>query len=50
VRDSVVEALIGLGFPAKQAEQTVDGVLAEDGTAETSTVLRGALAILGRKR
>ncbi|MDQ3579129.1 MAG: Holliday junction branch migration protein RuvA [Actinomycetota bacterium] len=50
VRGSVVEALIGLGFPAKQAEQTVDGVLAEDGTAETSTVLRGALAILGRKR
>ncbi|MDQ3404380.1 MAG: Holliday junction branch migration protein RuvA [Actinomycetota bacterium] len=50
VRDSVVEALIGLGFPAKQAEQTVDGVLAEDGTAETSTVLRGALALLGRKR
>jgi Holliday junction DNA helicase RuvA len=50
VRAEVVEALAGLGFPAKQAEQAVDKVLAENGTASTSTVLRAALATLGRKR
>ncbi|HEX6353781.1 Holliday junction branch migration protein RuvA [Actinophytocola sp.] len=50
VRGSVVEALTGLGFPAKQAEQAVDGVLAENGTSDTSIVLRRALATLGRKR
>ncbi|MFI7674093.1 Holliday junction branch migration protein RuvA [Actinophytocola sp. NPDC049390] len=50
VRGSVVEALTGLGFAAKQAEQAVDGVLAENGHADTSTVLRRALATLGRKR
>ncbi|TDV48913.1 Holliday junction branch migration protein RuvA [Actinophytocola oryzae] len=50
VRGSVVEALTGLGFPAKQAEQAVDGVLAENGTSDTPTVLRRALATLGRKR
>jgi Holliday junction DNA helicase RuvA len=30
-RDHVVEALVGLGFPAKQAEQAVDAVLSENG-------------------
>jgi Holliday junction DNA helicase RuvA len=50
VRGSVVEALTGLGFAAKQAEQAVDGVLAENGTSDTPTVLRKALATLGRKR
>ncbi|MGQ0837461.1 Holliday junction branch migration protein RuvA [Actinokineospora sp.] len=50
VRGSVVEALTGLGFPLKQAEQSVDGVLAENGSADTSAVLRKALATLGRKR
>ena len=30
-RDQVVEALLGLGFPAKAAEQAVDAVLAENG-------------------
>ena len=50
VRGSVVEALTGLGFPAKQAEQAVDGVLAENGHSDTPTVLRKALATLGRKR
>ena len=29
-RDHVVEALLGLGFPAKSAEATVDGVLADN--------------------
>ncbi len=50
VRSSVVEALVGLGFPAKQAEQAVDGVLLENGGADTSGVLRKALATLGTKR
>ncbi len=50
VRGSVVEALIGLGFPLKQAEQAVDGVLAENGSADTPAVLRKALTALGRKR
>ena len=50
VRSSVVEALVGLGFPAKQAEQAVDGVLLENGDADTSGVLRKALATLGTKR
>jgi len=50
VRMAVVEALLGLGFPAKQAEQTVDGVLAENGVSDTAGVLRKALTTLGRKR
>jgi holliday junction DNA helicase RuvA len=50
VRTQVAEALLGLGFPAKQAEQAVDAVLAEDGALGTSDVLRRALAALGRKR
>ncbi|GAB3578992.1 Holliday junction branch migration protein RuvA [Amycolatopsis endophytica] len=49
VRAEVVEALTGLGFPAKQAEQAVEKVLAA-GTAEgTPAVLRAALTTLGRK-
>jgi holliday junction DNA helicase RuvA len=50
VRSQVTEALLGLGFPVKQAEQAVDAVLAESGSAETSAVLRKALTSLGRKR
>lgn len=50
VRAEVVEALLGLGFPAKQAEQAVEGVLAEHADGTTSTVLRAALTTLGRKR
>ncbi|GAB3442295.1 Holliday junction branch migration protein RuvA [Actinophytocola sediminis] len=59
VRGSVVEALVGLGFPAKQAEQAVDGVLTGNGAtgstngsanSDQATVLRKALATLGRKR
>jgi Holliday junction DNA helicase RuvA len=50
VRSSVVEALVGLGFPAKQAEQAVDGVLSDNGVSDTSAVLRKALAALGTKR
>jgi holliday junction DNA helicase RuvA len=50
VRAQVTEALLGLGFPAKQAEQAVDAVLAADGALGTSEVLRRSLAALGRKR
>jgi Holliday junction DNA helicase RuvA len=53
-RDQVVEALAGLGFPAKAAEQAVDGVLAENGAdgpaRDAPTVLRAALTRLGRSR
>ena len=53
-RDQVVEALAGLGFPARAAEQAVDGVLAEhaaDGRSpDASAVLRAALTRLGRSR
>jgi Holliday junction DNA helicase RuvA len=52
-RDHVVEALVGLGFAARQAEQTVDAVLAEtngDGHLDTSAALRAALNRLGRSR
>jgi Holliday junction DNA helicase RuvA len=50
VRDPVVEALLGLGFPAKPAEATVDAVLAENGGHDASAVLRAALTRLGRSR
>jgi holliday junction DNA helicase RuvA len=50
VRVQVTEALLGLGFAAKAAEQAVDAVLAENGSADTSAVLRKALTSLGRKR
>jgi Holliday junction DNA helicase RuvA len=58
-RDNVLEALVGLGFAVKQAEQAVDTVLAQNGgsgdsradtKADTSATLRAALAILGRSR
>lgn len=51
VRGEVVEALSGLGFAAKQAEQAVDKVLAgTEGTPENAVVLRTALGLLGRKQ
>ena len=51
-REQVVEALVGLGFPAKPAEQAVDVVLAGNGhaAADASAVLRAALTHLGRSR
>lgn len=57
VKPDVVEALVSLGFAAKQAEKAVDGVLengaagsGENGGADTSAVLRAALGVLGKKR
>lgn len=49
VRAPVVEALVGLGFPAKQAEEAADKVLANDPEATTSAALRAALSMLGKK-
>ena len=48
VRGPVVEALVGLGFAAKLAEETTDRVLAGDPDASTSTALRAALNLLGK--
>ena len=59
VRGQVTEALVGLGFAAKAAEQAVDAVLADgsvlaDGAepadGDIPRVLRSALSTLGRKR
>ncbi|HTQ21345.1 Holliday junction branch migration protein RuvA [Mycobacterium sp.] len=50
VRSPVVEALVGLGFAAKQAEDATDKVLAADHGATTSTALRAALSLLGKAR
>jgi holliday junction DNA helicase RuvA len=50
VRGPVVEALVGLGFAVKQAEEATDKVLAADREATTSTALRSALSLLGRSK
>jgi holliday junction DNA helicase RuvA len=55
VRSQVTEALVGLGFAVRQAEQAVDAVLADSngespGTSDTSRILRSALTRLGRNR
>ena len=49
VRGPVVEALVGLGFALKQAEDACDKVLADDPDATTSSALRAALSLLGKK-
>jgi Holliday junction DNA helicase RuvA len=49
IRGPVVEALVGLGFAAKQAEEATDKVLANDPDATTSGALRAALSMLGKK-
>lgn len=49
VRAPVVEALVGLGFAAKQAEEATDKVLAGDPEATTQSALRAALSMLGKK-
>ena len=49
VRTPVIEALVGLGFAVKQAEEATDKVLANDPEANQSSALRAALSMLGRK-
>ncbi|WP_369373544.1 Holliday junction branch migration protein RuvA [Promicromonospora sp. Populi] len=53
--ERVVEALVGLGWPAKQADDAVAKVLAEAGTDavaadEVSSTLRATLRVLGGHR
>jgi holliday junction DNA helicase RuvA len=50
VRSPVVEALVGLGFATKQAEEATDKVLTEHGDATTSSALRAALSLLGKTK
>lgn len=50
VRGPVVEALVGLGFAVKQAEEATDKVLATDREATNSTALRAALSLLGKAK
>jgi Holliday junction DNA helicase RuvA len=50
IRGPVVDALVGLGFAAKQAEEATDKVLAADQDATTSGALRAALSLLGKSR
>jgi len=50
VRGPVVEALVGLGFAAKQAEEATDKVLTAEQDATTSGALRAALSLLGKSR
>ena len=49
VRGPVVEALVGLGFAVKQAEDACDRVLSDEPGASTSGALRSALSMLGKK-
>lgn len=49
VRAPVIEALVGLGFAAKQAEDATGKVLGADPDATTSSALRAALSLLGKK-
>ena len=50
IRSPVVEALVGLGFAAKQAEEATDKVLANEPESTTSTALRSALSLLGKTK
>ncbi|HZQ32255.1 MAG TPA: Holliday junction branch migration protein RuvA [Mycobacterium sp.] len=50
VRGPVVEALVGLGFGAKLAEEATDRVLAGEDGATTSSALRAALSYLGKTK
>ena len=50
VRGPVVEALVGLGFAVKQAEEATDKVLAGEHSANTSSALRAALSLLGKTK
>jgi Holliday junction DNA helicase RuvA len=49
VRGPVVEALVGLGFALKQAEEATEKVLANEPEATTAGALRAALSMLGKK-
>ena len=48
--ESVTEALIGLGFTDKGARPVVEAAYAENPDADTSSLLRAALAQLVKKK
>lgn len=48
-RDEVVEALVGLGFTPRPAEEAVAAAAGEDAEADAATLLRSALTRLGRR-
>jgi holliday junction DNA helicase RuvA len=50
VRGPVIEALVGLGFAVRQAEEATGKVLANEPEATTSTALRSALSLLGKTK
>ena len=50
VVESVTEALIGLGFTDKGARPVVESAYADNPDADTSSLLRAALAQLGKKK
>ncbi|MGL4305953.1 MAG: Holliday junction branch migration protein RuvA [Mycobacteriaceae bacterium] len=50
LRNQVIEALVGLGFALKQAEQATDSVLAQTPDGTSSELLRSALTLLGKTR
>jgi Holliday junction DNA helicase RuvA len=50
VRGPVVEALVGLGFAVKQAEEATDKVLGGSAGTSTSSALRAALSLLGKTK
>jgi holliday junction DNA helicase RuvA len=50
VPTQVTDALVGLGFATRQAEQAVAAVLADGDAQDTAAVLREALRRLGRNR
>ncbi|QJY48414.1 Holliday junction branch migration protein RuvA [Pseudonocardia broussonetiae] len=48
-RDEVVEALVGLGFTPRPAEEAVAAAAVENADADAATLLRSALTRLGRR-
>lgn len=50
VRDQVLDALVGLGFTAKQAEPATDAVLTAEPGLTTAAALRATLSSLGARR
>ena len=49
IRGPVIDALVGLGFASKQAEEATDAVLTADADVTTQSALRAALSMLGKK-
>lgn len=50
VADRLTDALVGLGFTAKQAADAVAAVTADDASGDVGVLLRRALSLLGKSR